>query len=57
MVHIISGNAKTKTQVSELYLSVAAVLISGSDDLRMGGTKEMTSGIGSPVYYVCIHPN
>lgn len=40
MVHLISGNSRTKTQVSELiYPSVATVLVSSSVDLRMVGTK------------------
>ena len=38
MVHLISGNSRTKTQVSELiYPSVAIVLINSSVDLRMDG--------------------
>lgn len=44
-----------KTQVSELiYLSVAIVLISDSDDLRIDGAREITSDIGR-LLYLCIH--
>lgn len=45
-----------KPQVSELIcLSVATVLIRGSDDLRVDGAGEMASGTGRPVC-VYIYP-
>lgn len=55
IVHLINGNVRTKTQVSELiYPSVTTVLVSGSDNLRVDGTKEMTSGDGRSVCFVYI---
>lgn len=55
MVHLINGNAKTKTHVSDLiYPSVTTVLISGSDNFRVDDTKEMISGDGRPMCFVYV---
>lgn len=50
MIHLVTGSVRTKAEVSELIsLPVATVLISGSGDLRIDGTEEVTSGIGRPL--------